>query len=135
MTKKKLLLDIYISRSEAFFDCSSKAVDDVKNFERQLEELFDEVKRMIMVGNKKDAMDLLEANYEAVNERINAGARGLEEAAVLDVIALGYMAVGDFKFVGTLLEMVDLFCLFIVLSLILFIRALLENWLGARSPI
>ncbi|KAF3432799.1 hypothetical protein FNV43_RR23901 [Rhamnella rubrinervis] len=94
-------------RSEAFSDCSSKAMADVKNFERQLEELFDEVKKMIMMGNKKDAIDLLEANYEAVNERINAGARGLEEAAVLDVIALGYMAVGDLKFVGALLEMLN----------------------------
>lgn len=84
-------------------------MDDVKNYETQLEELFDEVRRMIMMGNKKDAVDVLEANYEAVNERINAGARGMEEAAILDVIALGYMAVGDLKFVSKLLDMVNCF--------------------------
>lgn len=87
----------------------SKSVNDMKNFERQLEELFDEVKRMIMMGNKNDAIDLLQANYEAVKERINAGARGMEEAAVLDIVALGYMAVGDLKVVGTLMEMVKFF--------------------------
>ncbi|XP_015865808.1 uncharacterized protein LOC107403435 isoform X2 [Ziziphus jujuba] len=94
-------------RSEASFEATSKSVDDMKNFERQLEELFDEVKRMIMMGNKNDAIDLLQANYEAVKERINAGARGMEEAAVLDIIALGYVAVGDLKVVGKLLDMLN----------------------------
>ncbi|XP_061375686.1 uncharacterized protein LOC133317810 isoform X2 [Gastrolobium bilobum] len=75
------------------------------NFEGELEELFDEVKRMIRTGNKNDAVDLLNANYELVKERLNAGAKGIEEAAALDILALGYMAVGDFKFVGSLLNM------------------------------
>uniref|UniRef100_A0A7N2MFF5 Uncharacterized protein n=1 Tax=Quercus lobata TaxID=97700 RepID=A0A7N2MFF5_QUELO len=52
---------------------------------------------MIMKGNKSNAIDLLKANYEAVKEQMNAGTKGIEEAALLDVIALGYMAVGDSK--------------------------------------
>ncbi|XP_062153907.1 uncharacterized protein LOC133862057 isoform X2 [Alnus glutinosa] len=75
------------------------------SFEKQLQELFDEVKRLIMMGNKSDAIDLLKANYEAVKEQMDAGSKGIEEAALLDVIALGYMAVGDLKSVGSLLAM------------------------------
>lgn len=62
---------------------------------------------MIATGNKNDAEDLLRANYEAVKERMNAGARGMEEAALIDVIALGYMVLGDLKFVASLLCMVS----------------------------
>lgn len=77
----------------------------IGSLERELEELFDEVKRMIKMGNKNDAVDLLTANYEVVKERLNAGTKGIEEAATLDIIALGYMAVGDLKFVGSLLDL------------------------------
>ncbi|XP_027338711.1 nephrocystin-3 isoform X2 [Abrus precatorius] len=77
----------------------------IRDFERELEELFDEVKRMIRMGNKNDAIDLLNANYEVVKERLNTGTKGIEEAAILDIIALGYMAVGDLKFVDSLLNM------------------------------
>ncbi|PON81247.1 N-terminal acetyltransferase A, auxiliary subunit [Trema orientale] len=93
-----------IQRSKTSFD-GSKAADGEDGFERELQELFDEVKMMISMGNKSDAADLLRANYEAVKERVNAGARGMEEAALIDVIALGYMALGDLKLVGSLLGM------------------------------
>ncbi|XP_015960427.1 uncharacterized protein LOC107484337 isoform X1 [Arachis duranensis] len=76
----------------------------INEFERELNELFDEVKRMIRVGKKDDAVDLLNANYEVVKDRMNAGAKGIEEAALLDVIALGYVAVGDIKTIGSLLN-------------------------------
>lgn len=98
-----------ICRSRMSFDQTSYLLDDMINFEKQLQELFDEVKRMIMMGNRNDAMDLLKANYEAVIERMNKGSKGIEEAALLDVITLGYMAVGDLKFVGSLLSLVICF--------------------------
>ncbi|KAH9780149.1 TPR REGION domain-containing protein [Citrus sinensis] len=79
----------------------------MNDFERQLQELFNEVKSMIMMGNKNDAIDLLQANYEAVNEQINAGNKGIEEVAILDIIALGYMYIGDLKFVQSLLDMMS----------------------------
>lgn len=78
----------------------------MSDFERQLQELFNEVKSMITMGNKNDAIDLLQANYEAVKEQINAGNKGIEEVAIVDIIALGYMYIGDLKFVQTLLDMV-----------------------------
>lgn len=88
---------------------SSSHLNGINDFERQLQELFEEVKTMIMMGNKNDAIDLLQANYEAVKEQINAGTKGIEEAAILDIIALGYMAIGDLNFVGYLLNMVTFF--------------------------
>ncbi|KAA8533580.1 hypothetical protein F0562_030986 [Nyssa sinensis] len=94
-------------RSENLLDISSNPLDSMSDFERQLQELFNEVKTMIMKGNKNDAVDLLQANYEAVKEQMDAGARGIEEAAILDIIALGYMAAGDFKIVGSLLDMLN----------------------------
>lgn len=90
-----------------FIDSTSKPEDGGEDFERELQELFDEVKAMITMGNKQDAEDLLRANYGAVEERMNAGSRGMEEAALIDVIALGFMALGDLKFVASLLGMVS----------------------------
>ena len=90
-------------------DRSSHPVDGMSDFERQLQELFNEVKTMIMMGNTNDAIDLLQANYETVKEQMDAGNKGMEEAAILDIIALGYMAIGDLKFVGFLLDMVTFF--------------------------
>lgn len=72
----------------------------------KLEELFEEVKTMVKMGDKNDALDLLEANYGAVKEQLDTGSRGIEEAAILDVVALGYMVIEDFKMVGSLLDMV-----------------------------
>lgn len=98
-------------------DRSSSESDGANDFERQLQELFDEVKMMIKMGNKNDAVVLLQANFEVVKEQIDAGARGIEEAATLDVLALGYMAIGDLKFVGSLVNMVTSFAWGFVLSL------------------
>ncbi|KAL5736927.1 hypothetical protein ACOSQ2_031715 [Xanthoceras sorbifolium] len=92
-------------RYNTLFDRSSHSIDGMNDFEKQLEELFNEVKTMIMTGKTNDAIDLLQANYEAVKEQIDAGNKGMEEAAILDIIALGYMAIGDLKFVGSLLDM------------------------------
>ena len=88
------------------FDSATDHFCSMSDFERQLQELFDEVKRMVAMGKKKDARDLLKANYEVVTEQLNAGIEGIEQAAMLDIIALGYMAVGDLKFVGSLLNVV-----------------------------
>ncbi|KAL5075504.1 hypothetical protein RYX36_014488 [Vicia faba] len=76
-----------------------------QSFEKDLEELFGEVKKMIQMGKKNDAIDLLNANYEMVKERLSVGTKGIEEAAILDILALGYIAVGDLKFVGYLLNL------------------------------
>ncbi|OMO93594.1 hypothetical protein COLO4_16792 [Corchorus olitorius] len=93
-------------RSNTFLDKASNSRDGTSDLERQLDELFNEVKTLIKAGNMNDAIDLLQANYEVVKEQMNAGAKGIEEAAILDVIALGYMAVGKLKFVRSLLNVI-----------------------------
>lgn len=95
----------------------SNASDGMNDLERQLQELYDEVKAMILMGNKDDAVDLLQANYGVVKEQINAGSRGIEEAATLDVIALGYMAIGDLESVGPILNLVSFFLHVFVISI------------------
>ncbi|KAF5947517.1 hypothetical protein HYC85_013474 [Camellia sinensis] len=70
------------------------------------------------MGNENDAIDLLQPNYEAVEEQMDSGARGIGQAATLDVIALGYIAIGDLKMVGSLLDMGWLYrCLLTILEL------------------
>lgn len=92
-------------------DKSNANMDDMEDFERQIQDFFIEVRTKLEMGNKEDAMDLLQANYEAVKEQMDDGAKGVEQAAVLDVIALGYMGVGNLKFVEHLLDMVILWTL------------------------
>ncbi|KAI5405538.1 uncharacterized protein LOC127081855 [Lathyrus oleraceus] len=86
-------------------DAHSPPNDNQSGFEKDLEELFGEVKKMIKMGKKDDAIDLLNANYEMVKERLSVGTKGIEEAAILDILALGYIAVGDLKFVAYLLNL------------------------------
>ncbi|RYQ96001.1 hypothetical protein Ahy_B08g091425 [Arachis hypogaea] len=58
-------------------------------------------------GKRDDALDLLNANYEVVKDRMNAGSKGIQEAAILDVLALGYVAVGHLKTVASLLNVAE----------------------------
>ncbi|KAJ0981366.1 hypothetical protein J5N97_009621 [Dioscorea zingiberensis] len=88
-------------------DDSNNYVDAMGDIKRQLEELFDNVKTMIKKGNKDDALDLLLANYEMVKEQLNNGLKGIEQAAILDVLALGYMGVGDIKIAEHLLKLLN----------------------------
>lgn len=90
-----------------FDDCSVDPSESyTKDLEKQLNDLFHEVKTMIGMGEEDNARDLLRANYEAVKEQVDSGACGIEEAAVLDVIALGYVALGDLSTVGSLMDVV-----------------------------
>lgn len=96
-----------IHRSDPLLDSSSHSLNHGNDFEKHLQGLFDEVKTLISTGKESDAVDLLEANYQAVKEQLYAGFSGIEEVALLDVIALGYLAVGNLKMVGSLLDMMD----------------------------
>ncbi|KAL7183577.1 hypothetical protein ACSBR2_025886 [Camellia fascicularis] len=96
-------------QSKKLLDSSRNPFEGTMDFEGQLQELFDEVKTMIKMGNENDAIDLLQANYEAVKEQMGAGARGIEQAATLDGTALEYIAIANLKMVGSLLDMLDEF--------------------------
>ncbi|CAN1235708.1 NPHP3 [Linum perenne] len=109
--KNKFKQMFSISRTKPFPGESSNQSDGADNFHVQLKELFDEIKLMIKMGRKRNARDLLQANYELVKEQIGGGAKGIEQAATLDIVALGHLLLGDLKIVGqilnTLQEIVD----------------------------
>ncbi|KAI4330968.1 hypothetical protein MLD38_029204 [Melastoma candidum] len=77
------------------------------DFEEELQGLFDEVKGMIADGKAEDARSLLQANLEAVKMQLKEGLGGIREAALLDVLGLGYMALGELKVVATILDLME----------------------------
>ncbi|KAL2921804.1 Nephrocystin-3 [Bienertia sinuspersici] len=91
-------------RSDTLLGSSSHSLNSASDFEKHLQELFDEVKKLISTGNESDAIDLLEANYQAVREQLDAGFSGIEEAAILDIVALGYFALGNSDMVELVLD-------------------------------
>ncbi|XP_021774958.1 nephrocystin-3-like [Chenopodium quinoa] len=94
----------HFQRSDTLLDSSSHPLNTANDFEKHLQELFDEVKTLISTGKRSDAIDLLQANYQAVEEQLDAGYLGIEEVAILDIIALGYIALGNSKMVESLLD-------------------------------
>lgn len=88
-------------------DDSDTDMDEMDDLERQVHEFFVDVMSMLEAGNKHDAIDLLQANYEAVKEQMDNGCKDIEQAAILDIVALGYMVVGDLKLVEHLLKMLN----------------------------
>ncbi|KAL0910319.1 hypothetical protein M5K25_021289 [Dendrobium thyrsiflorum] len=93
-----------LERSKMFCNSDTR-INDMDEFVNELQELFTQVKSMIKSGNREDAMHILQANYEAVKEQMNYGCKGIEQAAILDTLALGYMGIGDVKFVKHLLKL------------------------------
>lgn len=89
-----------------YTDLKDDMASSLSILEEQLRDLFNEVHAMIRIGKENEARDLLLANFEAVKEQIDAGLKGIEEAAILDVTALGYMALGDIRTVKPLLDVV-----------------------------
>ncbi|CAD5194138.1 unnamed protein product [Musa acuminata subsp. malaccensis] len=97
--------DVENSRGSNMLDGAINSSNGMDDFEGQLKNLFLEVRAKLEMGNKDDAVSLLQANFEAVKEQINAGFKGIEQAAILDTLALGYMGMGDFRTVEHLLNM------------------------------
>ncbi|XP_020251830.1 nephrocystin-3 isoform X1 [Asparagus officinalis] len=91
-------------RSKMLDDLNTN-VDNLDDLERQLQELFVEIKTMLAMGNKNDAMCLLQANYEMAKEQVICGSKGIEQAALLDILALGYMGAGEVSKLERVLHM------------------------------
>ncbi|KAJ7522419.1 hypothetical protein O6H91_18G009800 [Diphasiastrum complanatum] len=79
-------------------------VEDIGELEEQLQELYEEVSKMIEEGDDDTARALVEANYDALAEQLESGADGIEQAAMLDVLAQLRMELRDFKEAEQLLE-------------------------------
>ncbi|KAM3381783.1 nephrocystin-3 isoform X2 [Capsicum galapagoense] len=90
-----------------YTDLKENVPSSLNVLEEQLRDLFNEVHAMIRIRKENEARDLLLANFEAVKEQMDAGNKGIEEAAILDVTALGYMALGDLRTVNRLLDVLS----------------------------
>jgi hypothetical protein len=65
----------------------------------QLQELYEEVKRIIDNGDVESARDIIDANYDALREQLELGVEGIEHAAMLDILAQLRLTL-DEKFAG-----------------------------------
>lgn len=84
--------------------------DDQSELPCQLQDLYTEINTKLKNQEMDDLVQLLEANYELVKAEMENGSKGIEQAAVLDVLVLGYFSAGDIKTAWQILNMV-LFCL------------------------
>lgn len=80
--------------------------NEVSELEGQLRELFNVVEQMIKTGDEGTARELIEANYEAVTEQLEMGVKGVEQAAMLVILAQLNMSLCEFTFAEHLLEQV-----------------------------
>ncbi len=72
-------------------------VEGAAKMAEQLQELYEEVKRIIDNGDVESARDIIEANYDALREQLELGVEGIEHAAMLDILAQLRLTLGDFE--------------------------------------
>ena len=81
-------------------------VKEVVDMQAQLQELHDEVEKLVEEGDEETASVLIEANLKAVMEQLEAGHHGMEQIAMLDELAQLRMSLGEFEEAEILLEQV-----------------------------
>ncbi|CAK9271172.1 unnamed protein product [Sphagnum jensenii] len=72
--------------------------------EKQLHRLYKEMNRMIEEGDQAPANDMIEAKYKSVKGQFESGIQGMEQAAMLDVLAQLCMSLGKAEEVACLLS-------------------------------
>lgn len=63
----------------------------------QLQEMYEEVKKIIDNGDVEGARDIIEANFNALREQSELGVEGIEHATMLDIMAQLHLTLGDFE--------------------------------------
>lgn len=81
-------------------------VNEVSDMQQQLQELHDEVQKLVEEGDDETASGLIEANLETIMEQLEAGHQGMEQIAMLDELAQLRMSLGEFEEAEKLLEQV-----------------------------
>ena len=81
-------------------------MDGVTNLEENLQELYTEVNRIIKEGDTATAREIVDANYEALLSQLGDEAAGIEQAAMLDILAQLRLSLGDYDEVEQLLAQV-----------------------------
>jgi hypothetical protein len=81
--------------------------------EKQLHQLYEEMNRMIEEGDQATANDMIEAKYKVVKGQFESGIQGMEQAAMLDMLAQLRMSLGEAEEAARLLSEV---CSYLSLS-------------------
>jgi len=81
-------------------------MDGVTNLEENLQELYTEVNRIIKEGDTETAREIVDANYEALLSQLGDEAAGIEQAAMLDILAQLRLSLGDYDEVEQLLAQI-----------------------------
>ncbi|KAH8970073.1 hypothetical protein BDL97_02G068500 [Sphagnum fallax] len=76
----------------------------ITEIEKQLHQLYEEMNRMIEKGDQATANDMIEAKYKAVQGQFESGIQGMEQAAMLDMLAQLRMSLGQAEEVACLLS-------------------------------
>lgn len=79
---------------------------DISELQDQLHELFIQVQQIIETGDEETARELIDANHEAVTEQLEMGVKGVEQAAMLDILAQLHLSLCDFQATEDLLEQI-----------------------------
>lgn len=85
-------------------------MDGVTNLEENLQELYTEVNRIIEEGDTETAREIVDANYEALLSQLGDEAAGIEQAAMLDILAQLCLSLGDYDEAEQLLSQVGEIC-------------------------
>ena len=81
-------------------------VNEVNEMQGQLEELYRYVTELIEEGDKDTAREMIEANHEVIVEQLESGYQGMEQVAMLDILAQLRMSLHDFEEAEFLLDQV-----------------------------
>lgn len=86
-------------------------MDDATEVEDNLQQLYSEVNNIIEEGDFETAREIVEANYEALLDSLRDSVpAGVEQAAMLDVLAQLRLSLGDADETEKLLEQVCSSC-------------------------
>lgn len=72
-------------------------VNEVSDMQEQLQELNDQVLKLVEEGDVDTALGLIDANLEVIAEQLESGYKGMEQIAMLDTLASLRLSMGDFE--------------------------------------
>lgn len=81
-------------------------VSEVTGMQEQLQELTDQVLKLVEEGDAEGALGLIDANLEVLSEQLESGYKGMEQVAMLDTLASLKMSMGEFEETEILLDQV-----------------------------
>ncbi|KAH9329598.1 hypothetical protein KI387_001706, partial [Taxus chinensis] len=87
-------------------DDEKKHASEISELVDQLQELLIKVDQMIKNGDEGTARELIEANFEVVTEQLEMGVKGVEQAAMLDILAQLNLSLFEYTATEYLLEQI-----------------------------